>query len=740
MTDYYSRLSPFIREYIYHNNWTSLNEIQLEACRVIFDTNAHLLLSSGTASGKTEAAFLPALTTIEEDMPQSIAILYIAPMKALINDQFFRLDDLLREADIPVACWHGDILQSKKQKVIKEPRGILQITPESLECMLLNRNRDLGRLFGDLRYVIIDEVHAFMGSDRGIQILCQLERLKKYIRTTPRRIGLSATLGDYEQAERWLSSGTDIHVITVSGSDTHRKIKLSVEHFTEPVLETEMSPFNDPAWPYLYEKSLGKRCIIFSNGRETADAVITNMKFMSKMNGDPDIYHVHHGSISASLREYAETEMKESSEPVVIGATVTLEMGIDIGKLERVIQIGPPISVKSLVQRLGRSGRRGTIPEMLFVDWENSQEKRMPLPYQIPWRMIQIIAMLQLYLEERWIEPAKILKYPLSMLYQQIMSNVAQSGELSPQALADIILSMDSFSYIEVDDFRDLIMQLIELDHLEMTEERGLIIGLEGEKIINNYKFYAVFPDVEEEWAVMNGSKKLGTIEYPVKPSQLFTIAGQCWIVTGVDSNKRLVFVEETKRKIELLWKGDRALTHNRILERMKQVLFEDTEYPYLQEAARDCLKSARRIAREQEWDKINLFDIGSNTLCLLPWMGHISYYTLLKLVGKYMTKGESDDFRIKKIGGLRPYFITFKLENPNTGIILEKLKSLINSEIPEEFVVDEHDIRQLKKQFEYKEPKYDRYLTPTLLKKQVIEDYIDLDYLKNEINKWSCG
>ena len=740
MSSNFHRLSPFIKEYVYKSNWDSLNEIQEEACRVVFDTDDHLLLTSGTASGKTEAAFLPALTVISEDPPASIGILYIAPMKALINDQFYRLDDLLKEAGIPVCCWHGDVPQSKKSRLIRNPAGVLQITPESMESMLLNRNRDLVRLFGDLRFVIIDEVHAFMGSDRGIQVLCQLERLQKYIRTRPRRIGLSATLGDYTLAQRWLSSGTDRATSVVSGA-VHQKIRLSVEQFNMPILETEMSPFNDPTWPYLYEKSLGKKCIIFSNGREVADAVITNMRYIAAMKGTPDIYHVHHGSISGPLREEAETDMKESEGPVVTGATVTLEMGIDIGRLERVIQIGAPISVQSLVQRLGRSGRRGNPAEMFFVDWETLPESdAAPFPERIPWRLLQIIAMLQLYLEERWMEPPKILKYPLNMLYQQIMSVVASAGEMSPRALANQILTMESFRYIRESDFQELIMHLLTLNHLQLTEEGGLIIGLAGEKIINNYKFYAVFTE-EETWSVMHGSQKIGTIEEHVKPSQYMTVAGKCWVVKAVDDQKRLIFVEEAQRKIRLLWLGDRAVVHNRILQRMKQALFEDTEYPYLQENAAKQLKKARKIAREYALDRINVFDLGGSNLCVIPWMGHVGYYTLLKMIRKYMSRPDSDDFSVKKTGGIQPYYFTFKLKGEESipEIFLERLKSIINSGITPVELVDEKDIRQLKKQFEYKEPKYDRYVPEKLLKKQVIADYIDLDFLKNEINRWNC-
>src|SRR6476469_7866637 len=231
ITQPFDRLAPFIQEYIYSQNWTELRTVQVEACRVIFDTDAHLLLAAATASGKTEAAFLPVLTLLHQNPSKSIGVLYISHIKALINDQFDRLNDLLKEADIPVCHWHGDVSQSRKKQLIKNPKGILQITPESLESLLINRNTELVRLFGDLRFVIIDEIHAFMGSERGCQILCQLARLSKLTQNQPRRIGLSATLGDYGLAEDWLRSGTPQSVITPEVKIGQRTLHLSLEHF-----------------------------------------------------------------------------------------------------------------------------------------------------------------------------------------------------------------------------------------------------------------------------------------------------------------------------------------------------------------------------------------------------------------------------------------------------------------------------------------------------------------------------
>ncbi|WP_036641786.1 DEAD/DEAH box helicase, partial [Paenibacillus durus] len=173
------RLAPFIKEFIYKNRWETLREAQVDACRVLLESPDHLLIASGTASGKTEAAFFPALTELYEKPSSSVGILYIAPLKALINDQFTRLNDLLLEGGIPVWHWHGDVPQAEKTKLMKNPSGVLQITPESLEGLLMNRPNAIPALFGDLRFVIIDEVHAFMGADRGIQVLSLLARISR---------------------------------------------------------------------------------------------------------------------------------------------------------------------------------------------------------------------------------------------------------------------------------------------------------------------------------------------------------------------------------------------------------------------------------------------------------------------------------------------------------------------------------------------------------------------------------
>ncbi len=249
-TDPFARLAPFIQSYIYQNRWTDLRDIQKAAIPAILDTSDHVLIMSGTASGKTEAALLPVLTLLEQSPAQSVGALYIGPLKALINDQFERIQGLLQEKpDIPIQGWHGDIAHYQKKRFLQRPRGILQITPESMEALFVNRSGELGMIFGDLRFIIIDEIHAFLGTERGQQVLCHLQRLERAIRRPVRRIGLSATIGDTDIALQWLESSSQFQTRArlVTESTQGRRIELRVNHFVMASEENEFHAAMAPA-------------------------------------------------------------------------------------------------------------------------------------------------------------------------------------------------------------------------------------------------------------------------------------------------------------------------------------------------------------------------------------------------------------------------------------------------------------------------------------------------------------
>jgi ATP-dependent Lhr-like helicase len=722
----YSRLAPFIQEYIYTNGWASLRPIQVEACRVVFDTDSHLLIAAGTASGKTEAAFLPVLTLLHEQPPQGVGALYIGPIKALINDQFDRLNELLKYADIPVWAWHGDVTQSRKKKLLQNPKGILQITPESLESLLINKSAELEGIFGNLRFVIIDEIHAFIGSDRGCQILCQLSRLAKLTGNEPRRIGLSATLGNYSLAEEWLQGDTSRSVITPEIEGAQRKIQLSLSHFYDPGLvvrakgDTRDRSFN-PYHLHLFHQTQGKKSLVFANGRTATEEAIAAMREIAIAKGHPDIYHVHHGSISASLREAAEAAMRQPDSPAVTAATVTFEMGIDLGQLDRVIQLESPASVASFLQRLGRSGRRSGVSEMEFICAEDKPTGEESLPEQLPWQLLQCIAIIQLYLEEKWIEPPRTAQYPFSLLYHQTMSTLLSLGELSPAVLAQQILTLPPFQTISQVDFRGFLRHLIDIDHLEKTVEGGLIVGLAGEKVVNNFKFYAIFPDAEEYVVKHIGdtaqnSKVIGSIIIPPIEGDCFSLAGRTWEVYEVDSKKKVITVKPTtKSATSSSWRGTTGEIHTRVLQRMKQVLQETTLYSYLQPSAQQRLQDAREFAKSMALLKQPIHLVDEEVCCIFPWIGTIGFRTLerfLRLYGK-------EALGIKSVKARSPYFLMVRLGKCSLDTLNYEIRSLSDHPLNVEELLDPEEVPKLQK--------YDEYIPPALLRKGFLVDYLDV-------------
>ncbi|AFY31423.1 DEAD/DEAH box helicase [Calothrix sp. PCC 7507] len=720
MSDIFNRLAPFIQEYIYHHNWTELRPAQIAACEVIFDTDAHLLVAAATAAGKTEAAFLPIVTRLYEKPTNTIGALYIGPIKALINDQFERLNDLLKLADIPVWHWHGDVSQSHKNQLFKNPKGILQITPESLESLLINKNHELMRLFGDLQFVVIDEIHAFMGSERGCQIICQLERLAMLTKTQPRRIGLSATLGDYSMAEDWLRSGTDKIVITPKIEAGKRQVKLAVEHFYSEVEESEVTDYEK----YIFNLTQSRKCLIFANNRTQTESIIASLRKIAVEESLPDIYHVHHGSISASLRQAAENAMREPNHPAVTAATLTLELGIDIGHLERVIQLESPLSVASFLQRLGRTGRRGEAADMRFVCVEDKASLTASLPEQIPWQLLQCIAIIQLYLEERWIEPIKPVKYPLSLLYHQTMSILAATGELSPAALAKQVLSMPPFAAISQADFLLLLRYLIDIDHIQKTEQGKLIIGLTGEKVVRKFQFYAVFAE-SQEYAVKQGTTEIGSILMPPPVGNQFALAGRTWEVVEVDFKKRAIAVKPVAGKSTIYWRGGSGIINTKVLQRMRQVLLEDAEYSYLQNNAQQRLQKVRQLAINAGLDKQNILQLEKGKCCIFPWMGTLAYRTL----ERWLNSCCRESLEIKSIGGVNPYYLTIKLGKEKCQQLNEEISALREQRITAEYLLSESEAPE--------NQKYDKFIPYPLLRKAFADDYLDIAELQQQLMVW---
>ena len=737
----FDRYAPFVQEYIYQNHWENLRSIQVAAADAIFNTDENVLLTASTASGKTEAAFFPVITLFSEDMPSSVGCIYIGPLKALINDQFSRLNDLCAEADIPVWHWHGDVAQSHKAKLMRHPSGILQITPESLEALLLHKHAAIAKLFGDLRFVVIDEVHSLLRGDRGGQTLCLIERLSRIAGVNPRRIGLSATIGDPEGTGEFLSLGTGRKTIIPKIDAKGSKWRLSMEHFyvkdaqaaedkqipgALPVLEekTDDAPANaDPGIGYIFEHTRGKKCLVFVNSREECEMVTTTLRHYCELNHEPDRFLVHHGNLSASYRETAEGIMKDDSQYMTTVTTATLELGIDIGRLERAFQIDAPWTVSSFLQRMGRTGRRELPPEMWFVIREDEPEVRAMLPTTIPWKLLQGIALVQLYLEERWVEPPRLDRLPFSLLYHQTMSTLASCGELSPRALADRVLRLHYFHRITQEDYRVLLRHLIATDHIQQTEQGGLIVGLAGERVINSFKFYGVFQE-SEEYTVRSESQELGTVVSPPPVGEKLAIAGHVWQVLDVDHKRRLIYCQQVKGSVPAYFGQCPGDLHTKILTRMRRVLQEDRQYPYLMKNAVARLEQARFTAAHSGAAEKTLINLGGNMWCLLPWVGTYPFLTM----ERFLKIKCADRLGLRNLDSARPFFIQFTMKADESAffrVLAEEIRKPID---PMELVYP--------KELPLFD-KYDEYLPEELVKKGFALGVLDVDGLREKVLSW---
>ena len=737
----YERYAPFIQDYIYRSGWQNLRSVQNAAGDAIFNTEENVLLTASTASGKTEAAFFPILTLLEENPSKTVGVLYIAPLKALINDQFSRLNELCEEAGIAVSRWHGDVAQSKKRKLLHKPSGILQITPESLESLLINKHMEIPSLFGDLRFIVIDEIHSLLRGDRGMQTFCLIERLCCLASCNPRRIGLSATIGNPEDAGRFLAAGSGRGTV-IPAVDGGREVwRLSMEHFFNtapqadegkqltlktPRLEppTDTAPkAADPGIGYIFEHTKGKKCLIFTNSREECESVCQNLRQYCEVNQEPDRFLIHHGNLSASYRESAEEEMKDDDSFLSVCATATLELGIDIGRLERAFQIDAPFTVSGFLQRMGRTGRRGNPSEMWFVMREEHQEARAMLPDSVPWYLLQGIALVQLYIEERFVEPPRMERLPYSLLYHQTMSTLASCGEMTPAELASRVLPLSCFHRISQEDYRLLLSHLLEIHHINRTENGGLILGITGERIVNNYKFYAVFRE-NIEYTVHAGSEQLGTIVKPPPVGDKIAIAGRVWAVDEVDHKRREVYCTLVKGNIPAYFGDVAGDIHTRILERMYTVLEESKNYPYLMPHAVFRLQEARETYQKSAMSVSPLVHLGGKMWALFPWLGSYAFLAL----ERFLKIRCASRLGLKGLNSSRPYYMQFTMQ-----VSEEEFYAVLAEEAEKSFDPLELVYPKEVPVFE----KYDEYVPEDLVRKGFAYGVLDIEGMKQRVLSW---
>ena len=614
-------LDKRIQRWIWDSGWDELKDIQEQSIPLILAAQKDVILAAATASGKTEAAFLPILTRMLQE-PEIGSVLYISPLKALINDQFGRLELLCEKLEIPVTPWHGDSGVTKKKKFLQSQKGVVLITPESLEAMLMLRGHQIPNIFEKLRYIIIDELHAFMGSERGKQLQSQMHRLDVTLKRTTPRIALSATLGDMKKAGEFLRPKSPVMAEIVESKSDARELKISVKGYEGDELAYAFPLIAED----LFQKVRGNNNLVFPNSRQKVEFLADKLREQSEKQRVENEFFPHHGNLSKEIREETEAALK-SKKPVTAICTTTLELGIDIGDVKTVGQIGCSPSVASLRQRLGRSGRRKGEPAILrgYVI-EDEIDADSPIWVRLREETVQFIAQISL-LFQRWYEPPRIENLHLSTLIQQLLSLIAQHQGI--RAIdAWQILCDGSFDNISKADFIALLRHLGTLDIVTQDSSGILLHGGKGEKIVNDYKFYAAFQE-SDEYRIVYNHKTLGTlpVDYTVDVGDCIIFAGRRWLVqhvqNGVDKIMRIDVVPDATGKLPK-FSGGGFSVDDRVRQEMYQILLCTRQYPFLDEIAARFLNEARQEFEVMELGKKpqTILDCGDDKVLLFTWRG----------------------------------------------------------------------------------------------------------------------
>ena len=622
-------LDERIQQFVWAEGWEDLRDAQELAIPPIINCDRDVIVAAATAAGKTEAAFLPALTVLMKSNKPGLVV-YISPLKALINDQFARLERLCEQLEISVWPWHGDISAATKKRFLEVREGVLLITPESLEALMCNRGNSISGIFQHLRFFVIDELHAFIGSERGKQLQSLLHRVENVIHRPVPRIGLSATLGDMRLASDFLRPGRGNHVVLVESKTTSGEIKILVKGFEEPLVirQDDIDEKPQPTTPLqvtaqLFMALRGSNNLVFPNSRAGVEQYTHLLNMMCNDHLVPMEFWPHHGNLSKEIRVETETALKQKELPATGICTNTLELGIDIGAVKSVAQIGPPPTVASLRQRLGRSGRRkGEAAILRGYCIEDAIGGETSISTELRLQFLKMTAMISLLLEG-WFEPPIVKGAHLSTLIQQILSFIAQNGGSSIQELYALFCGPSApFSGLSKDDFKALICHLGEKKLLIQDSAGTLLHGTSGEKYVNHYTFYSAFV-TDEEFRIMCGGRTLGTlpVSQVLNVGQRILFAGKTWIIDEVDEQQHSIVVKPARGGTPPLFSGGSGRTNTQVRLRMRQLL-EDTDIPvYLDDVAKRFLAEARSNYARHNLSHEVIFDQG-DTLLLLTWLG----------------------------------------------------------------------------------------------------------------------
>jgi len=687
----FNLLARPIQHILWDMGWESLRPIQVDAIRSVLEGSQDIIISARTAAGKTEAAFLPILSHIYNEPAPSIQALYVGPLKALINDQFRRLEELCRRAEIPVHRWHGDVDAAKKRALLDQPGGVLLITPESVESLFVNRSGFLPQLFRHLAFVVIDEIHALVGRERGTHLRSLLFRLQRFVKDEFRIVGLSATIGDAMSIySAWMRPGQPDHVLHIHDPGEQKSVLYRIHGYIvgtdgeEQALGGEDEDLAEKGGILppqiiedMYESFVGKTNLIFANNKQDVEAFADALNEHCRQKGRPPEFLVHHGSLSKEVREHAETVMRED-RPCTTVCSATLELGIDIGRVTAVGQIDPPWSVSSLVQRLGRSGRGEGEPQTMRVYvLERKPDARSRLVDRLYPGLLRAVAVTELMLE-RWVEPPSIDVLDLSTFVQQILSVLAETGGISASRLYDILVTNGAFRKIPRSIVVGVLRSLGRNGLVEQMPDGDLILAPAGERVVNDYEFYSAFA-TPIEYAVVHGGRPIGRLPALAIPAEgdHFLLAARRWEVLDVDHDRCEILVSPAKGKKPPRFQGSVGEIHPRVREMMRAVLLGSKAYPYLNATAMQLLEEARRAAGTALLPSRPLLALGERDSLWFTWTGTKIQRTLCLMASMLGLEAIDQDIAIHFHAGvdevIRGYAELVKTA-PDPGTLAERI------------------------------------------------------------------
>lgn len=630
----FSRFPPRLQQAIVSRlHWTSLRPVQELASHAIMD-GRNVVVLAPTAGGKTEAALFPVLAGLIEDEPESVGAIYLAPIKALLNNQEERLGTYAEMVGLRRFLWHGDVTASDKGRFLKDPAPLLMTTPESLEVMLLSPRVPHARLFERLRYFIVDEVHALAGNDRGTHLLSVLERLARLTTHDVQRIGLSATVGNPGEILEWLqgSSTRPGAVIDPPRERASREVHVC-ERGGELAIAHEAAA-----------RAAGRKSLFFCQSRALAEHLAQRMR-----DGGVDVF-VHHSSVSLEERQAAEERFHRGRNACIV-CTSTLELGIDVGDLDLVFQANAPSTVSAFLQRMGRTGRRpGTRANTTFFCDE-------------PEAVLQAAAIVELA-RSAWVEPVRLTKRAWPVLVHQLLAMTLEFGAVSAERCWEQLSRVPDFSGVPRAEFDALVTHMREQEYL--FESGGLLsMGEKAEKVYGRKNFaelYAVFSSPVLFTVVTKGGHPVGSLEQAfvdtlVPELSSFLLGGRAWTVLEMNHADRVVRVQPAPRGKKPSWGGFiPQLLGFELCQQMKALLVSSEPLPYLEGGAHASLSQLRRDVggslRPSGWS----FQVDADDPRLTWWTfagGRINH--TLKLGLSILLGGEphivADNFKIRLEG-----------------------------------------------------------------------------------------